>query len=329
MDALAGIEFRDPAWLRLLAAVPLLLAFFVWRERVRMDRANRFISERLRGGANRLRALRPWAIALGAACAIVALAGPRAGYTLRAIPGAETSTVLVLDTSLSMNAVDVGTSRLTAAKALARRIIEKDPGRVGLVIFEGNAEVVAPLTDDHRAVETLVESIGAGELSEAGSDVGRAIEMALAMISRVGGRRAALVVLSDGEHRGNPIDDAVEHAIERGVPVTTVLVGGSVETTIPSGDNRGPLRDDKGKVVKTLATAEVLRDIASRTGGEFYANPFSSKASDEVVASLPARASAGGSSSREARVPVEQFQWPLGAAFALFLAGSLLHRGAE
>lgn len=329
MDAFAGLEFRHLALLWLLAALPVVLVFLVWRERTRRTLASRIVAERLRGGARRSRFLRPWVLAIALALAAVALAGPRVGYRLERIQGSESSTVILLDTSLSMDADDVGTSRLAAAKAVARHILDLDQGRVGLVVFEGSAAVVAPLTDDHEAVEMLVESIGAGELPKAGSDIGEAIDDGLGMIRRAGGSHAEMVILSDGEQRGASPDDAVKRASDRGIPITTVMIGGTAPARIPMGENHQPLVDEKGDVVETKADSRVLRMIASKTGGEFFENPFSSSAADKVAASLARRAVKGTTGEQETRVPVERFQWPLGAALVLFLVGSILHRGAE
>src|SRR5204863_228679 len=78
---------------------------------------------------------------------VVAAAGPEAGYTVVPVEQRESNRVLVVDVSLSMLARDVGTSRLDAAKAIARRIIAAHQGRIALVVFEQGADVIAPLTN--------------------------------------------------------------------------------------------------------------------------------------------------------------------------------------
>ena len=106
--------------------------------------------------------------------------------------------MILLDTSMSMDAEDVGTSRLAAARALSRRVLSSEQGRAGLVVFEGSAEIVSPLTDDLEAVATLVESIGAGELPEAGSNLGNAIETGLSVSVRGGDAVSSMLLISDG-----------------------------------------------------------------------------------------------------------------------------------
>src|SRR5215211_1169872 len=134
------MSFRNVTMLWLLAAVPLALVFLVLRERSRTRIARRFASERLRGVANGLRALRPWLIGLGIAAALLALAGPYAGFQLVPIVAREANRVLVIDVSNSMAAEDVGTSRLSAAKGLAIRLADAQQGRVALIVFEASAD---------------------------------------------------------------------------------------------------------------------------------------------------------------------------------------------
>src|SRR5258706_14764537 len=130
-----SIAFRLPQMLWLALIVPLALVFFLARERQRVRTARRFVSERLRGVANPLRTLRPWLAALSLLGCVIALAGPEAGFRVVPIEQRESNRVIAIDVSLSMDARDVGTSRLDAAKAIAKRIIDAQPGRVGLVIF--------------------------------------------------------------------------------------------------------------------------------------------------------------------------------------------------
>ncbi|HEX6097319.1 MAG TPA: VWA domain-containing protein [Thermoanaerobaculia bacterium] len=316
------MSFRNVTMLWTIAAVPLALIFLLIRERARTRVARRFASERLRGVANGARALRPWLLGLGIAAALLALAGPYAGFTLVPIVAREANRVIVMDASHSMAAQDVGTSRLSAAKALAVRLARAQEGRIALVVFEAQAEVVSPLTTDGEAVAALIDTLQPGELGAPGSDVGAAMIAALRLVEGDVEQKADLVVISDGEDQGSRLPEAVQRAKSRGMQVSTIVVGSSSGSTIPT--DRGPLRDAAGEVVTTYARGDVLGDIARATGGKFLENPFADRALDPLLGS-------GAATRREthARVPVDRFQWPLALAFFAFLGGSLLHRGAE
>ena len=316
------MSFRSLNVLWLLAAVPLALIFLVMRERARTELARRFLSERLRGVANSARGIRPWLLGIGVAAAVIALAGPYAGFTLVPIIAREANRVLVVDVSNSMGAEDVGTSRLTAVKALAVRLARAQEGRIALVVFEAQPEVVSPLTTDAEAVAALIDTLQPGEIGAPGSDVGSAILTAMRLIETDTGQKADVVVLSDGEDQGTRVAEAVQRAKSRGVEVSTIVVGSAQGSTIPTP--RGPLRDQSGEVVTTYARGDLLGDIARATGGKALENPFSDRALDPVLGS-------GATTQRQThtRVPIDRFQWPLALAFFALLGGSLLHRGAE
>jgi Ca-activated chloride channel family protein len=318
------MTFRSASALWFLAAVPVVLLFFATREHLRLRIARRFVSERLRGVANGIRVARPWLFAGGLAAACIAYAGPRAGYTLIPVTERETNRIIALDVSNSMGADDVAGSRLDAAKAIARNLVDAAPGRVALIEFEARAEVVAPLTNDGEAVAALLESTGTGDVGDPGSDLGAALNSALRLIESDPGSKADVVIISDGEDQGTRLRDALSKVKAAGVPVSTVLVGNAQGSTIPMPDGTR-LRDDAGQVVTTYARAAVLESIAATSGGVFLENPFSAQALDPLLN----QQTRGAAKQRNVRVPVDRYQWPLALAFAALLCGSFVNRGAE
>ncbi|HEX8172399.1 MAG TPA: VWA domain-containing protein [Thermoanaerobaculia bacterium] len=316
------MSFRDVTLLWLVALVPFACAFLVMRERTRTRLARRLVSERLRGVSLPARALRPWLLGIALLGATLALAGPYAGYTLVPIVAREANRVILIDVSNSMAAEDVGTSRLSAAKAIAKRLADAQQGRVALVVFEGAPDVVSPLTSDTDAVAALIDTLQPGEVGQPGSDLGSAILGAMQLVESDPSQKADLVLISDGEEQGARVTEAVQRAKSRAIPVSTILLGTSQGATIPTG--RGPLRDASGDVVTTYARAGTLREIASGTGGTMLENPFAEHALDPLLGT--ARATAR---QTHARVPVERFQWPLGLAVMAIFAASFVNRGAE
>lgn len=316
------MSFRNVTMLWWIAAVPLAVVFLVLRERARTRVARRFASERLRGVSNGARALRPWLLGTGVAAALLALAGPYAGFALVPIIAREANRVLVIDVSNSMAAQDVGTSRLNAAKALAMRLARAQEGRVALVVFEAQAEVVSPLTTDGEAVAALIDTLQPGEIGAPGSDLGSAMLAALRLIETESGQKADLVVLSDGEDQGSRVAEAVQRAKSRATEVSTIVIGSPQGSTIPTPG--GPLRDTSNEIVTTYARSDILGDIARATGGKLLENPFADRALDPILGRGAMTAH-----QTHTRVPVDRYQWPLALAFLAFFAGSLLHRGAE
>jgi len=324
MDALAGLTFATPERLWLLALVVALFLLLFRQEAVRRDAADRFVSERMRGISNGIRVVRPYVIALALASAVIASAGPRYGVELREAPTIEANTVIALDLSASMEVRDVGASRLAAGKALARRIIEQAPGRVGLVVYEGSAEVIAPLTDDSSAIVALLDSLQAGELAEAGSDVSRAIETALELAETGGTRSTDVVIISDGEHRGRDWDEQLSIARTRGLRISAIILGTSEGGPVPDGGG-GTLKDEDGNDAVSTASTEPLATIARECGGSLWINPFG----ESTLLTIQGDVGEFTGSDRFDRIPVERYQWPLGASVMLILSALVLNRGAQ
>jgi Ca-activated chloride channel family protein len=319
-----GVTFRAAPLLWLAAVAPVALVFLIARERRRTRIARRLVSERLRGVANPVRVIRPWLLAIAIAAAAVALAGPQRGAMVMPVETRELNRVLVVDVSLSMAAEDVGTSRLDAAKAIAKRIIEAHSGRTGLVVFENGADVVSPLTGDGDAVAALVDSLQPGEVSLPGSDVAVGLNAAMKLLDADPRQRGDIVVISDGEDQGGRATEAIAKLRARGIAVSTIAVGTTRGATIPNPDGGGPLRDDSGQIVTTAARPDALELIAQQTGGHFFENPFGEHALDALAAS-----GGGAAKQKNVTIPIDRYQWPLGAAFALLMLGSVANRGAE
>lgn len=317
------MTFRATSLLWLLIAVPPMAVLLVMREQVRQRIARRLVAERLRGMANGARAVRPAILVIALAAAIIAWAGPRRGFTVMPVESREANRIVVLDVSQSMAAQDVGTSRLVAAKAIAKRIVEGFPGRAGLVVFESEAEVMSPLTTDTDAVAAILDTIEPGELAQPGTNAGEALLTALRLLDGDPSQRADVVIISDGEDQGTRLDDAIRRAKARAVAVHTVLIGSTGGSTIPLAGG-GELRDESGATVTTYAHPEILKSIANATGGRFYANPFGAHQMDGLLASA-----AGASKVKEVRAPIDRYQWPLAFALLAFFLGSLANRGAE
>ncbi len=319
-----GVTFRQPEVLWLLVAVPFALALLVASERRRRRLSRRFVSERMRWVDNGLRVARPAIVAAGLTASLVALAGPQLGFRVVPIEEREANRVFVIDVSESMDAQDVGTSRLEAAKSMAQTLMKSQNGRVALVVFEGEPQVVSPLTTDTEAVSALLESIDTGEIPASGTDLGAALQAAEKIAEADAAQRSDIVVISDGEDQGKRLDAALEHARDRGVAISTILVGSLQGAPIPV-EGHELLRDNDGAVVTTRAHAEILERVARTTGGHFLDNPRG--AAD--LAALSGGLSHATGRQKLVRIPLDRFQWPLALGFALVLFGSIANRGAE
>jgi len=280
------VSFLAPGRLWLLIAVAALVVAYVVQLRRRSRYAVRFTDlDLLASVAPRSPGWRRHVPAGLLALALVALTVGFARPEGEVEVPRERATVLVaLDTSLSMNAVDVEPSRDTAARQAATRFVEDLPARfnVGLVSFSGQASLVVPPTQQHAAVTTALQDLELGS----GTAIGEAVLASVGALSLVPGEDGAgapparIVLLSDGTNTvGRPVDTAVQAARDAGVPVSTIAFGtqeGVVEvdgTEIPVPVDRASLRalaESTGGTAYTAesgdALSEVYEDIGSQVG---------------------------------------------------------------
>jgi len=144
------MSFATPVALAGLIAIPLLIVWYVRRQRGRArDRAAFVLPALAPSVAPDLprwrRHLPMLAFAVALATLIVALAGPQA---TRAVPIRNASIVLLADNSSSMAATDVSPARLVAAERAAQSFLATVPKdvAVGVIVFNQNPTVLSPPT---------------------------------------------------------------------------------------------------------------------------------------------------------------------------------------
>lgn len=283
-------------WPHLLTTVFLVPIGIVVARRIDRRRGKRALvltGTAVPHGTRRPRAHVPAAMATVAFVVFaVALARPQASV---ALPHLEATLMLTFDVSASMAADDVAPSRLEAAKAIARQVVEEKPAGivVGVVAFSnGGISVQAP-TDDSAAVLAAIERLTPTEGTSLGSGILAALD-AIALAAQdtpaayYSGRSpepsalpAALppgsdagtiiVVFSDGENTADPEPvEAAQQAADRGIRLVTVGVGTTEGATL----------DLDGFSIRSTLEQATLQQMADTTSGWYQS------ASDLVAARL-------------------------------------------
>jgi len=276
----------------------------------------------------------PAALAVGAFGVLcVALARPQATV---ALPRLEGTLMLLFDVSGSMAADDVAPSRMEAAKAAARSIVDARPEGVviGVVAFSDAGLAVQEPTSDQAAVLAAVErmvpsrgtSLGAGILATLDAlDKARATTppdyysnrspdptATPAPVPPGSDAATLIVVLSDGENTDRPDPlEAATVAANRGIRIVTLGVGTAAGTTL----------DLDGFRVQTHLDEGALQAISDLTAGTYL--PAGDQAGAGVYDEL-ARALV----VRDEDVELTALVGALGLVLLLVAAGlSLVHGG--
>jgi Ca-activated chloride channel family protein len=311
-------------WLLFALAVLGVLLLRAARRRRELLRpfAEDALLARLESGVDaRRRAMRLWLRLAALALLVVALAGPKWGFTWQEVRREGIDLIVALDTSRSMLATDVKPNRLERAKLAVLDLVARLEGdRVGLVPFAGTAFLECPLTLDYAAFERSLRSTQVGIIPRGGTSLARAIETGLQGFEARQGKYEILIMITDGEDNEGGVEEAIGKASEAGVKVFTVGIGTTEGELIPAGEGQaGYVKDRQGQVVKSRLDEETLKQIALETGGAYVRGLGPSLGLDQVFEEHIAKMERRDVSSSLERRYEERFQIPLAAALFLFL----------
>jgi Ca-activated chloride channel family protein len=279
------MTFGLPLALLALALVPLMAGLYWLAQRRRRVYAIRFTNLDLLGqvaprGPGIRRHLPAALFLLALAALAVSFSRPAAAIS---VPGDRSNLMLVIDTSGSMQATDVQPTRIDAARAAAKSLIDNlsPTTSVGLVGFSATAYVVAPLTGDHQSVEDSMQLLRA----RGGTAIGDGLALALDQLEGPTASGSSqqrppsmIVLLTDGvSNAGVAPEEAAARAATDHIPVETIGVGSQgAQPVFVLGQDVGGVDEQE------------LRNIAQTTGGHFF---FASEAGQlqSIYSSLGAR----------------------------------------
>ncbi|HJR95503.1 MAG TPA: VWA domain-containing protein [Gaiellaceae bacterium] len=290
------MSFTWPLALIALAAVPVLVALYLDRDRRRVASQAEFgnpdlLPNMVDREPGRLRYLPPLIMLVALVFLIVGVARPHATVS---VPREEATIVLAMDVSRSMKANDVEPTRLDAARTAAKTFLDEVPEkfRVGVVSFATRAAVGVAPTEDRELVVTALDTLTPGEGTAIGDAVALSLRVGQPQEAQDGGEQEeaaeapprAILVISDGLRDGGQVEpgEAAQQAKRQGVPVHTVLVGtpqGAVEEQLTGGFRR---------ITRVPTNPETLEQVAATSGGTFFQAPDAAALS-EVYEELGSR----------------------------------------
>lgn len=273
---LEHFRFAQPGWLLLLVPAFLLLAL---RRGRGSDAAVVFPNLSVLVSLGKRVRRTAWSLGfplalLALVASIVSMARPvwRNSYQSRTASGIDI--MLAFDVSLSMEIDDfrdngIPKQRIDVAKRVVDSFIDRRPeDRIGLVAFAGRPRDASPITLDHQWLRTalnqlrLNDSNNMGTIKEQGTAIGSALAAAAVRLEARDAKSKIIVLITDGASNSGKISplEAADHAKTLGIKIYTVAIGtkeGRVDRTVM----KFPYQE---------FDIPTLKEIAARTGGEFY-----------------------------------------------------------
>ena len=321
--------FGAPEWLWLLVMVAALpIVYWLLRLYAR-HKLSRF------GNVTTLRRLMPdyssargWIkialLTLAAGFMVVALARPQTGSKLRTVESQGREIVLVVDVSNSMLAEDVTPSRMERTRYAITRLVERmNKDRIGIVAFADEAEVLLPITGDYKMAESVTKRLSPDLIAEQGTDIGKALEVALLSFTRStqNSKSRVIILITDGEAHDNKSEAVIEQAKSEGAIICAIGIGTPEGT--PLKINGEIMEDSEGKMVVTKLGEPLLQHLAEATGGIYTRSRNESFGLEEIVTRLE-EMEATELSLMTFEEYDEQYQWFLAAALLLLMVEMLI-----
>jgi Ca-activated chloride channel family protein len=263
-----ALQFRAPERLWLLLAVAGLGVSYLLMARRRSTYAVRFTNLAL---LDAVAPKRPgFRRHLPAALLLLALVGMVGAFAQPArdtrVPKERATIIVAIDTSLSMEATDVAPNRLKAAQEAAKSFVRILPDRlnVGLVTFNGVAQIKIPPTQDHDSLIAAIDQLRLGERTAIGEAIFASLEAIKTVPTAEDGTKipARIVLMSDGSTTVGRTDAEASAAARKAeVPVSTIAFG-TAEGVIEIDGQPGP--------VSVAVNPAALEKIANDTDGTAF-----------------------------------------------------------
>lgn len=205
---------------------------------------------------------------------IIALLGPSFGEFQKKVKSVGKDIFISVDLSQSMDVGDIQPSRLEKVKHELKNVTQAFySDRIGLIVFTSEAAVKCPLTQDHKLLNTLIETLHTDMFYARGTDFEPGLQLALnkhmEIESKGPEKKSQIIILiSDGEDFGGEVNQVAEEIKDKDIKVFTLGIGTERGDKVPA--NRGYVKNEKGEVVTSSINREPLQEIADMTGGKYY-----------------------------------------------------------
>ncbi|MDE7496959.1 MAG: VWA domain-containing protein [Muribaculaceae bacterium] len=290
------MTFAYPSLLFLLLLVPAYLGLYVWARYARKRNLRKF--GKLTSLLPLMPDVSPYKPAIkitvrliALVCIILAVARPWGGLKDEKTDKEGIEVVIAVDASNSMLASadgsDNGTDRMRTAKLMLEKLINRlDNDRVGLIMYAGEAYTLIPVTNDYVSAKTFLNSIDPSQVTNQGTNISAAVNMALSSFSEDKHIGKAIILITDAEELEDKqaVMESAKLATRNGVQLDVIGVGSSTPSKIPMGGSF-LIDPETGAPVETALNEDLAAEVAA-AGKGIYVNAANKDALNELEKQL-------------------------------------------
>ena len=274
------IRFEDPWLLAFLLIIPIMIFYQFKKMRTRRIRFSTLYNfkQLIKSHALFFRHLVLVLRFLAIILLTIALARPQSGTKETEIIAEGIDIMLCVDTSKSMQALDIGEplypfpdrreNRLGVAKQIISEFIKgRDYDPIGLVVFGGDAFTQCPLTIDYGILLTFLDQLEVGMAGDS-TAIGSALGVCVQRLKNRDSVSKVIILLTDGRSNTGSVTPINAARIAKSYNIKTYTIGVGREGKVPF-----PMNTSGGKNIeyKSLDLDEnTLKKIAEITGGFYY-----------------------------------------------------------
>ena len=303
-----SIDFSEFHFLRpelLLLLIPTFIALYGFRQLARKQSSwQKVISPHLLqflmvSGEKQKSHISFWITGLIACLIISAISGPTFRQKNVPVFQTESSRVILLDLSLSMDATDIKPARIDRARHKMMDLLEKNnEGTIGLVVYAGDAFIISPLTSDANTIAAMVPTLSTSLMPVLGSRPDIAINKAITLLENARQSKGQIIWITDGIE--SKYIDSIKQSLANTNHLLSILAIGTEQgAPIPLPDNNGFLKDTAGNIILPRLTSSNLKEITRSSNGQYVELSTNSSDIDFILEALDLDADEDASESDE------------------------------
>jgi len=330
-ELLAAFHFSEPAWLwALLLCVPVAGWLLLFRHLTgNNDRIQQYADAHLlphllgRSTASSSTQWQRYARWAGLwTLLVLAMAGPRWGFTDVQLFRPGTNLLILMDISRSMQVADVRPSRLARARQEVEDLLNENRGvRVGLIGFASVAHVVSPVTEDMQGIHRVLSALDTSLVRLQGSRLLYALERAQQLLAGQPAESVnSILIITDGDFEEPGLEQGLKELAAAGIRVHVLGVGTPKGDAVPGQGPDSPwIMNRTGQPVNSSLNEPLLKSLAKAGNGLYLRADYREQDTDEILAEVKAQALPGTDQDERTRVWNERYYWLAGLALLLLL----------